>query len=330
MSEGDARPQGNPDIDRLTHLPLYEGQRVKHELVYGVVKDRNTGEFHHDYASFRTLRKTKASPWKPDPRASFTLSDDKAGELTAALNFLASSRAAGGQSPLVAPVAELEPADKLDLVLQLLRQLREDLEPRQLMALLEAIDDGELAATERLFEIAVWRRSLREFHRLLKDPESTPGEYCAHFLSYPWLIGDEASEVLTPPAFDEDVLLLRTADNWLELVLLRTPLADAHLFHGDAESWFPVPELQMALARTQALLERLHPEELLITEDWTLQGLRARILIGHLHGDPVQEQALQRFNRHSRRIEVLSFDMVDRAAIRALKRLQAAGKESGI
>ena len=89
MSEGDARPQGNPDIDRLTHLPLYEGQRVKHELVYGVVKDRNTGEFHHDYASFRTLRKTKASPWKPDPRASFTLSDDKAGLLAAAVCFAA-------------------------------------------------------------------------------------------------------------------------------------------------------------------------------------------------------------------------------------------------
>lgn len=340
---------GNPDIDRIVHLNLYEGQRVKHELLYGVVKDRKSGAFHHDYATFRTLRKTKATPWKADAKASFTLSEDKVQELSKALDFLAECRGQslqkaaarqvqappdtgqGDHGRLIDMLDGLDPQDQLEIVFRLLRDLRARYEPRQLMALLEQADDAELASTSRLFEIAVWRRSLREFHRLMKDPETTPGEYCAHFMTWSWLLGAEASETLDPtvPGLEDtsDLLLLRSPDNWLEIVLIRTPLADPRLFHGDGDNcWFPVPELSMALSRGQALMEKLTPESLMLEEEWTLQGRRARIIIGHLHGDPVQEQALQRFNRYSRDIEVLSYDQVDRSAIRALKRLQAAGK----
>ncbi|MEZ0369874.1 MAG: hypothetical protein ACAI44_12380 [Candidatus Sericytochromatia bacterium] len=331
------KAQVNPDIDSISSLNLYEGTRVRHELIYGVVKDRKTGLFHHDYATFKTLRKTKATPWKADPKASFTLSEDKQQEVSKALDFLAAARgrpleiAAGGldHGRLIAALDGLDAEDRLEIILRLIRDLRTFEEPRQLMALIEQVDAEQLAAATRLFQIAGRRKALREFHRLLKTPDSEPGRFRDQFASHPWLLGSEACEPLSLEGIDsaDDLLLQRTSDNWLELTLVRTPLPEPRLFHGEAPSgWFPIPELVMALSRVQLLLEKLDPETLLLEDEWTLQGRRARIVIGHLHGDPVQEMALQRLNRHLKQIEILSYDQVDRNAIKALARLQQAGR----
>lgn len=330
------KAQNNPDIDSISSLRLYEGTRVRQELIYGVVKDRKTGKFHHDYATFKTYRKSKTQPWKPDPKASFTLSEDKAQALTQALAFLGSHRPGAapiaavsnesgdslGHQELLQAISHLDAEDRLEILLRLIRDLLADAEPRQIMGLFEQIDSVQLSSAERLFQIASWRKAMRELHRLLRDPVSVPEQFCRHISEHPWLIGHDASEPLSLPDVP-DGLLFRCPDNWLELVLIRTPLTEHGLFHGDDQhGWHPIHELSQTLGRAQLLLERLEPEALLSQHAWSLQGRRARILIGHSRQDPHQERALQRYNRHLQQLEVQTFDQIDRLAKGALSQLQ--------
>ncbi len=327
------KAQHNPDIDSISSIRLYEGTRVRQELVYGVVKDRKTGRFHHDYATFKTYRKSKQQPWKPDPKASFTLSEDKAQALTQALAFLATRRPApenllspdakaDAHHDLIDQINQLDSEERLEIILRLLRDVLADPEPRQIMSMFEAIDAEQLASGARLFQIASWRKSLRGFHRLMRDPVSEAQQFSRFFAEYPWLIGHADSEPLGWEAVPE-VLVYRGSDNWLELILTRTPLTEHGLFHGDErQGWHPVHELSQALGQAQILLEQLNPDDLNPRPDWTLQGVKARILIGHSRQDLLQEKALQRYNRHLHRIEVQTFDQLDKLALSRLSQLQ--------
>ncbi|MGV3526385.1 MAG: hypothetical protein ACO1RX_19350 [Candidatus Sericytochromatia bacterium] len=306
------KSQHNPDIDHVSSITLYEGQRVRHDLVYGVVNDRNTGAFHHDYATFKTFRKTKTQPWKLDAAASFTLSEDKTQALSQALQFLDVCR--GKQAPaadgeylllnaehpderlLLEGVRQLSASEQVDVLLRTLSPASASELPA-LMGALEQSDAAQLDQASRLLRIAAWRRALRTFRRLLKDPQTTAQQFALHLQSQPWMLG----EVLP-----EDQRLLE----------VKTPL-DHPLFSDDEAhaSWTPCLELMQALGQVQMHLAGYdNPRQ------------RACLVIGHTQGDPGQEQALQLFNSHLSRIEVLSFDQIDQQAYARLLRLQQAGR----
>lgn len=336
------KAQINPDIDSISSLNLYEGQRVKHELIYGVVKDRKTGQFHHDYVTFKTLRKTKATPWKPDPKASFTLSEDKTQELSRALEFLQhkrgllqpakpqSSETKAGASEhhqLIGLLEQLDQQDRLELVLRLIRDLKAS-DAKALIALLEQQEQAELEAAERLFLIGNWRKSLREYHRLLKSEASARSlrQFLAGQL---WILGAEQAQLLTlsdlwPEAAEVrfELLLLKKSPHQLELIACGALQTDSRLLDFDPEyaSWYPCVELSILLGQVQYLLAQLRQQQ-------PEQAIRCRILMGFSQAEPEVLKALKGFNQSLSRIEILSYDQLDTQAIRALSSLQQYDKE---
>lgn len=335
------KAQINPDIDSISSLSLYEGQRVRHELVYGVVKDRKTGAFHHDYASFRTLRKTKATPWKADQKASFTLSDDKNGEFGRALEFLLARRGQPmlpdpGPAETQAPVG-IPAADDADL-LAVLARFRAQGGLRATLAALEQGAAEELEAGALLLRIAACRQALRGFHRLLRQPQTPDSDFVALLSRQLWMLGHDCSERLNPGDFlaslGPEWLLLRRPDDTAELICIGTPMSGEAEAVGerlldydpDYDGWFPGAELTIRLGRVQHALDRL---QALPGERWGTHpsAITARILLGHSRGDPKLESALEAFAARQHEIAIQSFDQLDRFAVRSLASLQQRLKQ---
>ena len=332
--------QRNPDIDSISSTVLYEGKRVRHELLYGVVNDRKTREFHHDYVSFKTLRKTKIQPWKLDPKSSFTLSEDKDGELSKALAFLQACRSRRGHfviegdfslaqeqaAELGEQLSHLNVDAKLDLLLQLFAELI-DTEPRRLVTALEHLSATELETSTRVYRVAACRKALKEFRRLLKDPDANPKAFKDLLAAHPWFWGEDAADYLALdrilPELARLGMLRQGLDESLEFLVIHSPLQSEHaLFSFDPahQSWFPGPDLNRLLGQTQTWLDQLDTAyaELLPAG----QNVRARLLIGHTHGETGVEHAILNLNRHLKRIQIQSFDQLDQQAFRILSGLQ--------
>jgi hypothetical protein len=50
-------PQRFPDLDSLQSVTLKDGPQARKEAKYTVIRNRHTGDFHHDVVTIKTYRK---------------------------------------------------------------------------------------------------------------------------------------------------------------------------------------------------------------------------------------------------------------------------------
>lgn len=341
-SETPLSKQSNPDIDRIVTQTLYEGLRVKHELLYGVVKDRNTGKAHHDYVSFKTLRKTKASPWKLDPKASFTLSEDKNQELSRALSFLNETRASTAinshsdwsHKDLVQALNQLDHADRLEIIIRLLHDLKQSPDSKQIMSLMEHLEANDLRLGQGLFQIAAWRQSLREFHHLLKQVASAT-TLKVFFEQHLWLLGlptcplvnlTELFQNLATPIQGE-FILLEPSKNEFILLGFGDCLSDTNLLDFDPvyQCWFPCSELTILQGQLNMCLGQLNP---LLKKQAQLSDIQiqSHLFIGQSATDQLANQALQDYQQHLKELKIRTYSQVNQQALQLLSYLQQRHK----
>lgn len=265
---------------------LYEGQRVKREVSYTQIKDRNTGAFHHDAVTFKTWRKSKTQPWKLDPAASVTLAENNQGELSKALEWIQQHRPLALQLPTHTAASEAP-----------------------------AAGDARLQR---------YNQAWQSLKQLLTSHETATEAYLELFRLHPWLYGSEFS-VLEPEAEALQVLLLeqgilrRSPDNLLELIWLDSPHSPAaRLFIAANPDQKPYhepylsPMLAQLLAQvqsTQKSLSQYFAQQSL--DEWhTAPLIKVKLICGLTHRDAVQIQALRLLNEQLKSIEIWTFDQV--------------------
>ncbi|PIQ25358.1 hypothetical protein COW36_19485 [bacterium (Candidatus Blackallbacteria) CG17_big_fil_post_rev_8_21_14_2_50_48_46] len=333
----------NPDIDSIQSLNLYTGTRVRHDLLYGVVKDRKTGALHHDYVTLKTSRKTKTQPWKPDPKASFTLSEDKAHELSQALTFILKARAEKQIATPDLPVSEpLNSAESASAVPEFLTQTQDLMACFQAQRNLKSLPELAMALEQEtaadlnslriLLQIASARKALRGLHQRLKQPETRASEFLEFLQQQSWLLGHENSQIEDLPEWIREtqahLLLFRRPTGEQELWLIKTPFHGEVLFEFDEphQATYPSDVLLLLLGQVQSLLEKLSFEQTDASET-SKNRIQAKILVGMTQDQAVQTQALVRLNRHLNQLEILSFDQLESSARERLQNLQALLKQ---
>lgn len=322
-----------PDLAQVDSLVLSEGPRSKREMVRYKIKSRNSGEPKGTSVGFRTKHKLNGE-WKRDDAKSFTLETE--GEMRSALSFIAAS--CDGAMPsadgryLMLPIGDqdaggvenvlgsLTADGRAELLVDLLRQATEA--PELLTTLLDQASKNptlfaEAAAT---LNLARYRNALGDL-RYLIETSTREQEFQELLAEHPWMFGSEYSELLQDRNFvrgsQQDFVLRRTADKFIEIVEIKTPIPDRQLFrlHEARRVYYAGPDLSFVVGQVQRYIEELDADRLRIQalDGEDTHKVRAKIIIGR-DGDDGQRQALRRFNGHLHRIEVLTFDQLSQIA----------------
>jgi len=140
-----------------------------------------------------------------------------------------------------------------------------------------------------------------------------------------WMFGSEYSELLDRRKWtrdeQQDFMVRRSADGYVEMVEIKTSLSGKPLFNYDRphKAYYPGSDLSKAIGQVINYLEKLdgdrHAIKSGIGED--VDKIRAKIIIGR-DGDLDQQKALRRLNGHLHRIEILTYDQLLRVAKRSL------------
>ncbi|MBM6594015.1 Shedu anti-phage system protein SduA domain-containing protein [Microvirga pudoricolor] len=331
-----------PNLQSTTTAVLKDGPRVRRVVKHTVILDEHTGEFHHDALTIKSYELNKTT-CTLDPARSIHLDGEQTQKL---IDFVVAARSgavpekAGGYLVLPATkandthvlsaiqgMAEEAAAEALAL---LLRQGAEH--PERLRAVLERVaKDGDefLAKAAAAINLAVYKRAVAELERLIEDTQVREHDLQRLLTENPWMFGSEYSRLSKSRRLtrdeQQDFLLTRTTDGYLEVVEIKTPLAGADLFAYDKDhkTFYKKADLSKVIAQVENYLEKLDRRRDTILADDGLDPnkVRAKIVIGR-DGDDDQTKALRRTNGHLSRIEVITFDGLLRIAQQVLSYLE--------
>ena len=173
----------------------------------------------------------------------------------------------------------------------------------------------EAAAT---LSLARYRQAHAELEHLI-ETSNREQDFQQLLAQPPWMFGSEYSERLTNRVLtrgaQQDFVLRRTSDGYIDLVEIKTPLGRQPLFRFDDshQSHYAGAALSMVVGQVQKYLEEIDAGryEIRFRDNEDANKVRAKIIIGRDVGE-AQRQALRRFNGHLHRIEVLTFDQLCR------------------
>ncbi len=327
----------NPDVDMGDFVILKNGPLAFKVASHWVIIDRHTGEIHHHAVSIETYRRYKAG-WSWDEQHSITLEDKDDKETQKLSTFLdvvlESSLSSNAGHYLVVPVKNrsvnsgalkqlyeaITNDSKADLVAQALSIAKGD--PEVLHTLMEkaSFDMEASKATAAALNSVRFKAALQELRECIQS-DSREGKYQSLLAKNPWMFGSEYSELLNQRVWtrnqEQDFMMRCTTDGYLEVIEIKTTLSGRSLFIKDPshDSLYPRSELSAVLGQDMAYLEDLDTNRSVVkmkdTED--VNKIRAKIIIGRT-GDSEQQEALRRLNGHLHRIEVLTFDQLERIA----------------
>ena len=349
--ELDARK--HPDLQRVRSLVLREGPRSKVELLYTVIQNRHTGEYHHDAVSIKSFEKTKGE-WKQEPKKSITLESDATDELQTLVDFVYANRKGSLPQKNADFLVVDAPSDIGNL--EALRNLLNDLQNEQKVdVLLQIIDSAAIntamfdtllkransnpklfAEAAAALNLANYTNALQKLKSLVESKQRVTEQAFQSLLKEnPWMFGSEYSELLENRRLtrdeQQDFILRRTTDNYIELVEIKTPLPGSNLFVYDRshDSYYSSAELSKVLGQVQHYLERIDAERYTINarDGEDPLKIRAKVIIGR-DGDDNQKRALRSFNGHLHRIEILTFDQLLKIAQKVVDYLEAAVRPS--
>jgi hypothetical protein len=182
------------------------------------------------------------------------------------------------------------------------------------------VDNGE-QARERVLKVF----AIEELQRLI-DTNAKESEFQKHLERNYWMLGSDYSRLLDIRQFfansQLDFALLRAADNYLEIIEIKTPLnGKALLIKDDShEGYYFSSELSQAIGQALKYIERIDSNRYAIEREQKVlvNGVRAKLVIGR-DGDEDRRNALRRMNSHFHRIEILTYDQLAQIARNVLK-----------
>lgn len=325
----------HPDLQALHSIILREGPRSRREAKYTAIKNRHTGEAHHDSITIKSYKK-RAGDWREDVEHSVTLSSDGGiDEIQKLLDFMLAVRngavpsegsdyllitaraGTSSASGLHRALNALSATDQVDVLTDVLGQVAGD--PNLLRALIK-----RAARDPDLFEEAATALNLANYHQAVLKLKALTDQQNVHEMEFqklleahPWMFGSEYSEVLDRRRWtrdeQQDFIVRRTTDGYIEIIEIKTPLNGAPLFLHDPshDSYYSCAHLSKVVGQVQKYIERLDSERhMIMAQDGEdTAKIRAKIIIGR-SGDVEQQRALHRFNGHLHRIEVITFDQL--------------------
>jgi hypothetical protein len=337
-----------PDLYCVKSVGLWEGPRKKREAKYTTVLDRNTYAIHHHELTIQTHRKLKGQ-LEPEPERSVTLSTRGVDEIERLLRFLHTAHY--GSLPnadgryLVIPAAaaqreartlqtlinNLAAPESIGAFADFLDRVAKD--PSLLNVLLERATRGPelFAEAAAALNIATYKRIVKQLKSLIDaDPAVPEGRFQDLLKEHPWMFGSEYSELLERRHWtrneQQDFVVRRTTDNYIELIEIKTPLSGTDLFNYDRshKSRYPGAELSKVVGQVLNYIEKLDADRHAIraVDGEDTCKIRAKIVIGR-DGDEHQRAALRRYNGHLHRVEVLTFDQLLRIADRVVSYLES-------
>jgi len=336
--------QHNPHLLLRDVAILKNGPQCYREAKHHVVVDHATGEVHHHSVTIDTYKHTK-SAWTLQRPRQLTITDENADdEITRLHTFLGVVRRGVPTDDgdyLVLRVDEglsetatrdlfdaISSDDQARLLAQALATAGGD--PEKLQALAQAaVEEPHTArSAAAVLNLARFSEALTELQELI-GANAKEAAFQAHLAQHPWLFGSEYSELLDRRRWtrdeQQDFMLRRTVDEYIELVEIKTPLNGTALFRYDDshDAYFAGPELSRVHGQVMKYLQRLDDDRLRIKEmdGEDANKIRAKIIIGR-DGDANQREALRRFNGHQHRIEVITFDQLVRIGERVLRHLR--------
>ncbi len=163
----------------------------------------------------------------------------------------------------------------------------------------------------------------------LIEGNSDDRSFQAHLAEHPWIFGSEYSELEQRRKWtrDEqaDFMLRRTADRYLGLIEIKTPLGGLPLFvKGLSHHIFsPRSEFCGDLGQVFRYLEKLDAARasIKLDDDEDDQKVCAKVILGR-DGNTEQVTALRRLNGHLHRVEVLTYDQLLRIGAQVVKVLE--------
>lgn len=312
----------NPDLQGIQECVLKDGPQAYKVATYWTIRNRHSGQPHHQSLKLETFKRTKARGWERKPENSISLDNENDDEVQKLFDFLATLTHIKSEgdyavirdddnriSKVIDAIATTE--QRRELIDQILSWINaepmatDDLiefsaeSPERSKALLAALNYGH------------YSRVLTEFKQLISENQQER-VYQGFLEKNLWIFGSEYSELISGREIiantQLDFPLRRTVDDYLEVIEIKRPFSDP-LFVN--ERLAPRSELSDAVAQAEGYLSLLDQESDRI---WRAYGIRADkvraiVVIGR-SGDAKQLEALRRHNANRNKVEVLTFDQL--------------------
>jgi hypothetical protein len=337
----------NPNVELRDHVILRNGPRIYKLVTHWVIRDGPGEEDCSNVVNIDILDRTKKHGWEWDPDRTIRLDDKGNDELGPLATFLGAlkARAIPEESGkyLVVPMtgnrlnnatvrrllADLVASDRAIVIAEAIAAA--DLDSATLRVLIERASANPDVAqgTAAALNIARFSAALAEMERLIAG-NANEGLFQRHLEQHPWMFGSEYSELLDQRKFtrneQQDFMMRRTVDGYLEVIEIKTPLKGLPLFQYDRshDTYYPRRELAAVLGQVFNYLEKLDANRhMILAEDGEdISKVRAKVIIGCSEDDADQIAALRRLNGHLHRVEVVTFDQLVRMARRVLAYLE--------
>jgi hypothetical protein len=331
----------NPNVKSITQCVLREGPRAFKIATLMEVINPTTGAFHHYSLKLDHIDRSKAG-WFAKPAKSARLEGNEPDEIEKLFIFLSAvygqklSGHAGelhlirGEDykqleGLLKSLPNLANTDKLQLAKTLLAQLSDaDSTVAEFAAAFESSGRHVLRNIATASRLIGYKAAVAQLKSLVDSSDTTEQDLQRHLNAHPWMFGSEYSELLTRRTWTRDdrldYMLRRTADNYLEIVEIKTPIPDALFVYDKSHgSYYPSSKLSPVIGQITRYIEEVerNRDSILAKDSVDTLKIRARAIIGRDHS-PEEQAALRNLNAHLHRIEILTFDQLIRVAERVL------------
>ena len=330
-----------PDLDKVNSVVLSDRQRSRKEALYLVIRSRNTGEIKFDSISIKSYRKS-GGKLVEKPEHSVTLSSEITDEIQTFIDFAIAARSGAipdesgefvvvgapdaiSKETLVRFLSDLSASGKIDTLADVLGEIKYDGD--LLKALLDrAAQDPKLfAEAAAALNLVSYKQAFNELKALVNKPKVKEQEFQTLLKDNPWMFGSEYSELLPNRKLtrdeEQDFILRRTTDGYIEVVEIKTPLEGKDLFRHDSshDCYYAGADLSKVIGQVQNYLDLIDADrdKIRIRDSEDPFKTRAKIIVGR-SGDENQTAALRSLNGHLMRIEVITFDQLISIAKRTL------------
>jgi len=330
----------NRSIPLVDSIVLSNGPKVQKRASHFLIIDSHTGITHHHAIKIETYKKAKGGT-SLDEKHSILVDDDDEDEISRLATFLCAVRdmpkAAGDylavpigsdrlkRQAILQIVNAISTSDKVASISELLLQLRGNPDLLHLLARRVAEDPQVSKEATAAFNFARFTAAVEKLEELIES-DALETLFQNHLAEHPWMFGSEYSELLDRRKYtrdeQQDFMVRRTADGYLEVIEIKRPLAGKPLFKYDIshKAYYPSEELSKVIGQVTKYLEKLDGDRNTINYDLgeDVTKIRAKIIIGQ-NGDAEQRKALRRLNGHLHRIEILTFDQLLQIARQVVK-----------
>ncbi len=337
-----------PDISEIQSVTLKEGPRSSKKASYTAIENRHTGEIHHYALNIKTFS-TKKGQWQEKQKNSITLTSENDDEIQKLIDFLKVTHESktkiqdSSYALLKVPTQkDLDPdslqellscipeTGRVDSLKKLLDVFLEDTE--LFKVLIERVSEEPQLFTDAAaaLNLATYKSAFDKLEVLINQKSGARESQFQKLLAEnPWMFGSEYSEILDRRTWtrdeQQDFVVRRTTDNYIEIIEIKTPLEGKNLFNYDQshKSYYPSVDLSKVIGQVQNYLEKLDNERnsILANDGEDTSKIRAKIIIGR-DVNQTQQKALRRLNGHLHRIEIMTFDQLLRITENVLKYLE--------